>query len=60
MEKYHKIQTVYLRDPDNRYRTLLDGKFAKPEFGYLADCEWVFTEKIDGTNIRVDWRKERT
>jgi len=55
MEKYHKIQTVYLRDPDNKYRTLLDGQFALPEFKYLAGNEWVFTEKIDGTNVRVDW-----
>ena len=59
MEKYHKIQTVYLRDPDNRHRTLLDGQFALPEFAYLANNHWVFTEKIDGTNIRVDWDCER-
>ena len=55
METYHKIQTVYLRDPENKYRTLLDGQYAKPEFKYLTDCEWVFTEKIDGMNIRVGW-----
>ena len=53
MKEYHKIQTVYLRDPQNKYRTLLDGIFSKEEFEYLADCTWVFTEKVDGTNIRV-------
>ena len=53
MNEYHKIQTVYLRDPQNKYRTLLDGVFAEEEFEYLAGCMWVFTEKVDGTNIRV-------
>jgi len=55
MEKYPKIQTVYLRDPDNKYRTLLEGQYALPEFEYLKDNTWIFTEKIDGTNIRVMW-----
>jgi len=55
MEPYHKIQTVYNRDPENRFRTLLEGQFALPELEYLAENEWVFTEKIDGTNIRVAW-----
>jgi hypothetical protein len=55
MCKYHKIQTVWLRDPRTKYKTLLEGQWAKPEFEYLRDNEWIFTEKIDGTNIRVDW-----
>jgi len=59
MEKYPKIHTVYLRDPENKYKTLLDGQFALPEFEYLADNEWIFTEKVDGTNIRVHWDCER-
>ena len=53
MDTYHKIQTVFLRDPETKFKTLLDGQFAKPEFRYLADNQWVFTEKVDGTNIRV-------
>ncbi len=53
--EYHKIQTVFLRDPETKYRTLLEGQFALPEFEYLADNKWVFTEKVDGTNIRVEW-----
>lgn len=55
MKPYHKIQTVYLRDPQTKYKTLLEGQFSLPEFEYLADNEWEFTEKIDGTNIRVIW-----
>jgi ATP-dependent RNA circularization protein (DNA/RNA ligase family) len=53
MTEYHKIQTVYLRDPATKHRTLLDGQFAVPEFEYLANMPWEWTEKIDGTNIRV-------
>ena len=53
MKEYHKIQTVFKRDPENKFRTLLEGDYALPEFAYLADNEWVFTEKVDGTNIRV-------
>ena len=57
METYHKIQTVWLRDPDNRYKTLLEGQWATPEFEYLANNEWTFTEKVDGTNVRVMFTK---
>lgn len=53
MKQYHKIQTVFLRDPSTKFKTLLEGEFALPEFLYLARNEWVFTEKVDGTNIRV-------
>lgn len=53
--KYHKIQTVFYRDPDTKHKTLLAGAWSKPEFEYLAENTWVFTEKIDGTNIRVIW-----
>ena len=58
MKEYHKIQTVYLRDPVTKYKTLLEGQFAKPEFEYLKNNIWVFTEKVDGTNIRVQWNCE--
>lgn len=58
MEEYHKIQTAYLRNPDNNYKTLLEGQWAKDEFGVLKDIDWVWTEKIDGTNIRVMWNGE--
>jgi len=55
MKEYHKIQTVFLRDPATKHKTLLEGQFAKPEFEYLKDNTWIFTEKVDGTNIRVQW-----
>jgi hypothetical protein len=53
MNEYHKIQTVFKRDMSTKKKTLLDGHWALPEFEYLANNEWVFTEKVDGTNIRV-------
>jgi len=55
MIQYHKIQTVYLRDPKTRYKTLLEGTWSKPEFGYLKNNDWMWTEKVDGTNIRIMW-----
>jgi ATP-dependent RNA circularization protein (DNA/RNA ligase family) len=51
--KYHKIKTVFKRDPETKFKTLLFGDYSMPEFEYLKNNEWVFTEKVDGTNIRV-------
>jgi len=59
MKEYHKIQTVYKRDMENKGRTLLERQYSTPEFEYLANAEWVFSEKVDGTNIRVMWDGER-
>jgi len=58
MKQYHKIQTVYFRDPENNHKTLLEGTWAKPEFELLKDIDWICTEKIDGTNIRIMWDGE--
>lgn len=55
MSTYHKIQSVFKRDPENNFKTFLEGEYSLPEFLYLAHNGWVFTEKIDGTNIRVYW-----
>lgn len=55
MIEYHKIQSVFLRDPANRHKTFLLGQYSLPVFEYLAGNQWVWTEKIDGTNVRVRW-----
>ena len=55
MKEYHKIQSVFKRDPDNHHKTFLMGQYSIPEFEYLQNNEWEWTEKIDGTNIRVMW-----
>ncbi len=56
MKEYHKIDTVFKRDPENKFKTLLDGEYSIPEFEYLKDNKWVFTEKVDGTNIRIKYQ----
>lgn len=56
MEKYHKIKTVHLRDESTHKLT---DNFRDETVKYLKDNEWVFTEKIDGTNIRVVWDGHR-
>lgn len=56
MEKYPKIQTVFKRDMSNKGK-LIEGCYSLPEFEYLKDNKWIFTEKVDGTNIRIDWHR---
>ncbi|MGH8476764.1 MAG: RNA ligase family protein [Methylococcales bacterium] len=52
MREYHKINTIFKRDARGH---IIEGSYSLPEFEYLKDNQWVFTEKIDGTNIRVMW-----
>ncbi|MES2620184.1 MAG: RNA ligase family protein [Bacteroidota bacterium] len=58
MKEYHKIQTVFHRSPESNYKQLMEGVFALPEFELLKEIEWTWTEKIDGTNIRIFWDGE--
>lgn len=53
MTEYHKIQSLFKRDMASKRKTLIEGAWTLPEFEYLADNTWTFTEKVDGTNIRV-------
>ena len=53
MNKYPKIQNVFLRDPDTKYRTLLTGQYSLDTFEYLYRNTWEATEKVDGMNVRV-------
>lgn len=55
MKEYHKIVSVWDRNPDGKFRTLIEGAWAKPEFDYLSRNLWSITEKVDGTNIRIMW-----
>lgn len=59
MNTYHKIQTVFKRDPSNNYKTLLLYEYSLPEFKYLSNNQWVFTEKVDGNNIRVMYKDKQ-
>lgn len=53
MSEYHKIQSIFKRDMTSKRKTLIEGAWTLPEFEYLAGNVWTFTEKVDGTNIRV-------
>lgn len=53
MREYHKIETLFERD--EKTKKLIIGKFRNPTIEYLKDNTWTFTEKVDGTNIRVLW-----
>ena len=55
MKEYHKIITLFKRDPETNFKKVIDGEFATDEFRYLSGADWVCTEKVDGTNIRVMW-----
>lgn len=53
MKEYHKIEGLYKRDEVTK--KLLPGVYRNEAVEYLKNCIWQFTEKIDGTNIRVHW-----
>ena len=55
MNRYGKTYNVFKRDHETH--KLIDGEYTLPEIGYLAHCEWEFTEKLDGTNIRLIWQR---
>ena len=53
LKEYHKIETLFERD--EKTKKLIEGKFRNETIEFLKDIQWEFTEKIDGTNIRVYW-----
>jgi hypothetical protein len=57
MKKYHKIQSLFERD--RQTNKLIEGKWTLPEFEYLQSNEWIFTEKVDGTNVRIMFDGEK-
>ena len=54
MNEYHKIETLFERDMEGS-KKLIEGKFRSLAVEFLKDNQWYFTEKVDGTNIRVQW-----
>lgn len=54
MRTYEKIETVFNRDTEGTKR-LIFGDFRNKTVEFLKDNVWQFTEKIDGTNIRIMW-----
>ena len=54
IEIYQKIETLYKRDMEGTFK-LIEGNFRNKIVEYLKDNQWLFTEKVDGMNIRVYW-----
>ena len=53
LKEYHKIETIFERDDNTK--KLNENKYRNETVEFLRDLEWEFTEKIDGTNIRIYW-----
>lgn len=62
--EYHKINAPFKRwmktihkeeDLPNgkKWGDFIDGEFSVPEFAYLFHNDWIWSEKLDGTNIRI-------
>lgn len=60
LREYPKIYGPYKRETSGPNKNqLIIGEWYRPEFGYLQDFSWIFTEKVDGTNVRVHWDGHR-
>jgi hypothetical protein len=60
METYHKIQTLFKRHLDGPKKGKMKrGEWTTPALEYLAGNKWEFTEKVDGTNIRIGFDKTK-
>lgn len=53
MKEYQKIETLFEREETTK--KLIIGKFRDETVEFLKDNIWTFTEKVDGTNIRIYW-----
>ena len=54
MKEYIKIETVFARDVDGT-KKLIEGQYRDETVQFVRDLPWMWTEKIDGTNIGVVW-----
>jgi len=56
MKEYQKIPGPFRRETEGPNRNkLIMGEWSSPALEVTAGLEWVWTEKVDGTNIRVMW-----
>lgn len=54
--EYHKIWSPFARYTSGPNRNKFDETtWARPEFRELANCSWWWSEKVDGTNVRIIW-----
>lgn len=52
---YPKIHTIFKRDPETGFKTLLEDQFSLPEFKYLATNMWEWTEKFNGMCLNIQY-----
>ena len=56
MSEYPKIYGPFKRHTEGPDKNkLIPGSWTVPEFEDLECNDWIWTEKVDGTNIRVHW-----
>lgn len=53
MKEYEKIETIFARD--EKTKKLNENIYRNETIKFLKNIDWEFTEKIDGTNIRIIW-----
>ena len=58
MIEYVKIETPFNRAEDGT-KKLIEGDFRNETVEFLKDNEWLWSEKVDGTNISVEWDGHR-
>lgn len=54
MKTYHKIQNIFNRETFGNNK-LIENDYTNKTVEFLKDIDWVWTEKVDGTNVRVYW-----
>lgn len=54
MKTYEKIETLFERDLTGS-KKLIEGQYRSPTVRMVRNLCWDWTEKIDGTNIRIHW-----
>ena len=54
MRTYEKIDTIFEREM-NGSKKLIEGKYRNDTIEFTKNLKWVWTEKVDGTNIRILW-----
>ena len=52
-KEYHKIETLYKFDQETK--KFIPNTFYNPSVELLQNNQWLFTEKVDGTNFRIYW-----
>ena len=52
--EYTKIPNIYKREQYGNNQLII-GDYSSDELQMLANIDWMWTEKVDGTNIRVIW-----